>query len=171
MHESAGRMQVFTQSGHMHTAKKSPQHSRAIAVHTDGKTEHSGSKTKTKPVNAEEDEHDETRTLHSCPCGWYFIHHCCCSRAGWGCGSRRPRCGVCNAIPWTGLRLGSRLLCRTEMGAGTLGISRLLSSLLWAALLPCALLSSLLRAPLSPSRLRMLPRHPETASHLLQRLI
>jgi hypothetical protein len=130
-------------------AENLPQHLRAVAVHTDGKNEHSGSKTKAKPVNAEEDEHDETRTLHSCPCGWRFIHHCGCSRAGWGCGSRRPRCGVCNAMPGTGLHLGSRLLCRSGLDAWTLGVSQLLSPLLCAALLPCALLSSLLRTPLT----------------------
>src|SRR5580704_68082 len=102
---------------------------------------------KAKPTNAEEDEHDETRTLHSCPCGWYIIHHCGCSRAGWGCGSRRARCRICNALPGTRLFLDSRLLRRCGLGAGTLGLSRLLSPVLCAALLPCALLSSLLRPP------------------------
>ena len=104
---------------------------------------------KAKPTNAEEDEHDETRTLHSRPCGWYFIHHCGCSRAGWGCGSRRARCRICNALPGTGLRMGSRLLFRCLLGAGTMGVSRLLSPVLCASLLSCALLSSLLWPPLT----------------------
>lgn len=97
-------------------------------------------------------KHDETRTLHSRPCGWYLIHHCGCSRAGWGCGSRRPCCCLCNSLSGTWLHLGSRILCRKSMDAGTLGISQLLSPVLCAALLSRALLSSLLlRPPLTAS--------------------
>lgn len=143
-----------------------PQHLRAAAVHTDGKNEAFRLAEKNEAGMLKRMNDDETRTLYSCPCGWYFVHHCGCACAGWGCGSRRARgCSVWDGLPGTGLCVGSRLLCRTCVVSGTLGVSQLLSpllsSVLCASLLPCALLPSLLprtRPPLSDREVALIPQ-------------